>query len=415
MVYETRPERPMDVHRMRLLFAHPALLVGANHEGAIKAFRALVAACAGAGHDCEVVTIPESPRAHVDPREAAAEAARAWSATTSISPAVPLAVPRFSLTDRLPLAALRAGKGSVLQRALRVARIDLTFGALLRRRIRAFDPHYVVSENGAVDLRLLLALAGDRLALSVATTAGVPFGPRRAIRGWLPPPGLYGRVPKIFCASRHACDYLHEHARLDACLQPHVAYGRGPWADLGSFDGVVTMVNPAPHKGGGLFARLAQLLPRRRFRAVASYADVAPALARLRNVEIVAASDDVDAVLTGTGVLVVPSMWGEAFGMICVDAMLRGIPVVASDDGGLPEATLGVSRCIPTTPGRLRRRWNGALEFAPARNDPRPWLDALDHLGERARWTEASARSRTAARAWVEQLSIEPLTHHLAG
>ena len=41
--------------------------------------------------------------------------------------------------------------------------------------------------------------------------------------------------------------------------------------------------------------------------------------------------------LDGLRALVVPSVWYEAFGIVCVEALSRGIPVIASDIGGLGE------------------------------------------------------------------------------
>lgn len=43
------------------------------------------------------------------------------------------------------------------------------------------------------------------------------------------------------------------------------------------------------------------------------------------------------AFLDGATALVVPSVWYEAFGIVCVEALSRGIPVIASDIGGLGE------------------------------------------------------------------------------
>ena len=42
-----------------------------------------------------------------------------------------------------------------------------------------------------------------------------------------------------------------------------------------------------------------------------------------------------------------PSLWYEGFGLIVMEAMLRGIPVVASDSGGLREAKQGAGYLIP--------------------------------------------------------------------
>ena len=36
-----------------------------------------------------------------------------------------------------------------------------------------------------------------------------------------------------------------------------------------------------------------------------------------------------------------PSLWFEGFGLIAMEAMLRGLPVIASDSGGLEEAKAG--------------------------------------------------------------------------
>jgi hypothetical protein len=90
--------------------------------------------------------------------------------------------------------------------------------------------------------------------------------------------------------------------------------------------------------------------------------------------------------------------------------------VVVSDDGGLPEASLGVARVIPIVAGRLRRRWNGDLVFRAPPCPVEPWRDALEALlGDRARYEEESARVAAAARKWIDGLSIAPLVSHLSG
>jgi glycosyltransferase involved in cell wall biosynthesis len=390
---------------MRLLFAHPALLTAGVHEGAIKAFRALIAALHGAGHECEVVSAPSDTAPSVE----------SWSRICSIpSPDIERSPMRLALTAPLPLAEFRAGTGNAITRARRLVQMSIAFASVVRRRVAAFDPDWVVCENGTVDLRLMHALARGKLALNVATTASLPFGPRRATPWWRSSSAGHRRVRKVFCVSEYVRGYLRAHGGIEALFQPQVAYGRPPFVPCARFDGAITMLNPTLHKGGAIFAALAARLPDRAFRAIRSYSDVVPGLTRLPNVELVEAREDIDAVLEGTSVLVVPSMWGEGWGMVCIDAMLRGIPVLASDDGGLRESTLGVSPCIPTSPGQLRRRWNGDLDFHAPDVDPDRWEQALRALLlDRAAWQERSAASRTAALAYVEGLSIDPLCRYL--
>ena len=71
------------------------------------------------------------------------------------------------------------------------------------------------------------------------------------------------------------------------------------------------------------------------------------ALAQLSNVKLLDPSPNIDDIFARTKVLLVPSLWGEAFGQIVVEAMLRGIPVLASNAGGLPEAKLGIDYVLP--------------------------------------------------------------------
>lgn len=50
-----------------------------------------------------------------------------------------------------------------------------------------------------------------------------------------------------------------------------------------------------------------------------------------------AGRDDIDAELGDAWALVAPSLWAEPFGLAAVEAMVRGIPVIASETGGFSE------------------------------------------------------------------------------
>ena len=59
----------------------------------------------------------------------------------------------------------------------------------------------------------------------------------------------------------------------------------------------------------------------------------------------------------------------EAFGLVVIDAMLRGIPVIASTSGGLPEAKLGVDFIVPVT------MVSGPSSQEVPQQDIRPWKE----------------------------------------
>ena len=65
---------------------------------------------------------------------------------------------------------------------------------------------------------------------------------------------------------------------------------------------------------------------------------------------LLAPVDDINQLLDRTRVLLVPSLWAEARSRIILEAMLRGVPVMAADVGGIPEAMMGVPYLLPVRP-----------------------------------------------------------------
>lgn len=91
------------------------------------------------------------------------------------------------------------------------------------------------------------------------------------------------------------------------------------------------------------------------------------------NVELVGSlsRDQIPAFLGGARMLVVPSIWFEAFGIVCAEAMAYRLPVIASAMGGLPEVVdHGVTGlCVPPSePGPLADAittlWNDPVRAA---------------------------------------------------
>lgn len=107
----------------------------------------------------------------------------------------------------------------------------------------------------------------------------------------------------------------------------------------------VTFINPVPEKGRDLACEIARLCPDIPFDFVEGWPlspDQREALmARLeglRNVTLRPQQTDMRQVYGKSRILLVPSLWEEAFGRVVSEAQVSGIPVVASARGGLPEA-----------------------------------------------------------------------------
>ena len=290
-------------------------------------------------------------------------------------------------------------------------------------QLAAFDPDVIITSTddpGQLLFDVARRSLRARLVYLVRATIAVPFGPDSS----MPSPErteLLRHADAMVGVSEYVAGYVRQFSGLDAIHLPISLMEPVEARNLGRFDNpYVVMVNPCAVKGIDIFLALATRMPEIQFAAVPIWgtnaADLA-ALRRLPNITLLDPVDNIDHLLCRSRVLLVPSVWAEARSRIVVEAMLRGVPVIASDAGGLKEAKLGVPYLLPVN---LITHYRPALDenLVPVADVPQqdiaPWEGALQRLiSDRAHWDEIAASSRSAALEYAQTLSAEPFERFL--
>lgn len=167
----------------------------------------------------------------------------------------------------------------------------------------------------------------------------------------------------------------------------------------------VTLISPLPEKGIFFISRVISELSRQRddieFLIVEGRGDAAwldrtgLSILSLPNVKVLRGKTaDPRDFLAVTRILLMPSVWHETFGRSALEAMINGIPVVASDRGALPE-TLGNGGVVLPIPPRIQP--NTALLATP--QEAIPWVNAIIRLWDEEEHYRAISRMATASAA----------------
>ncbi len=388
--------------RLRILLAHNSLYFP-SHGGGDKSNRLLMEALTACGNQVEVLSRLETFGEAEEQRFLAELASR-----------------------DTPVQSVAEGVVEFMRNGVRVftSANNPKLRNLFTERITAFDPDVILcstDDPGALLLEVALRAPRARVVYLVRATVAVPFGPDCAFAN----PSkteMIGRVDSIIGVSEYVAEYVRRWSGFKAIHVPISLLEPGDYSAMGRFDNsFVLMVNPCAVKGVSIFAALAEAMPDLGFAAVPTWGTNADDLALLRghaNVRLFDPVDDIAELLRQTKVVLVPSVWAEARSRMVVEAMIRGIPVIASDVGGLHEAKLGVPYLLPVNPiqryhARVDANMVPVAEVPP--QDIGPWKDALRRLvSDREHYDDVSRRSREAALVYAESLNCRPLASHLA-
>lgn len=294
----------------------------------------------------------------------------------------------------------------------------------LIEQIRDFDPDWVLVSAEDPTQNLLdaaLKTIPSRIIYLAHTPQMFPFGPASLYPSKVRS-DLVGRSAAIVTISKFVANYIKEWTGYEAFVNHPPHFGSGPFPKLARFDeGYVLLMNVCAVKGLPILLGLARALPDIKFAALPGYGTTSSdreALSFLPNITLLNNAKNLDDILRQTRILLMPSLWTEGFGMAVVDAMLRGVPVLASNFGGLVEAKLGTDYLLPVRPiERFEDRLDENLLPVPIvpEQDIEPWRKALcSLLTNRELYEEQSRQARDVSMKFVTSLCIDPFENLLA-
>jgi len=290
---------------------------------------------------------------------------------------------------------------------------------LISSHIDSFKPTHVIF-NDSLSLKATSTILHGRdicRVFVIHCAEQLPFGP---YSGGLSESAcspkehdLLREVDGIWAVSRAIRDYAYEHGQLRATFLPH-----DPWTYLDEQTHqvpreynnwekqLVGMVNPSLVKGVTVLRQLAERLPHVNFVVWCSWAfedSVRTLLEAMPNIELRPTCRNMEEAWEQIKILLVPSLWFEAWGMVVTEAQLRGIPVVSSDSGALRESKLSLPYTIPVN--SLTGEHDEEGNYIVPDQNIEPWVKAIEKLQtDKDVYESVSSQARKVTTDWVTGL-----------
>ncbi len=146
----------------------------------------------------------------------------------------------------------------------------------------------------------------------------------------------------------------------------------------------ITLLHPYPHKGVEFFLELAREMPERTFLVAAgvgpNYKKIKPVLLSIPNIKLAAFTSSPQDLYRASRVVLVPSIWQEAFSRVILEAMCTGTPVITSGTGGMKQTGGAAAIHIPvySKTGEFNvKEWRSAIEALDDENHYRLIQDKM--------------------------------------
>ncbi len=293
----------------------------------------------------------------------------------------------------------------------------------LQKIIKKFQPDWIFISAEDPSQQLLKAIhevRSDNIIYLAHTPQLLPFGPESLYPG-KQRTELIGKSTQIVTISEYVSNYVKTHTGFSTFVNHPPHFGNGIFPKLASFDNeYVFMFNPCDVKGIKILLTLAKLLPEIKFAIVPGWGTT-PTDMRLMNevpnITIMENKESLNELLANVKILLMPTLWAEGFGMACTDAMLRGIPVLASQHGGLIEAKLETDYLIPINHIKEYKNEfneNSLPQAIVPEQEIEPWIKALKDLYySKEVYEKQSSIAKIKAEEFVSSLSVEPFIRNL--
>lgn len=263
----------------------------------------------------------------------------------------------------------------------------------LKEQIQDFSPDcLLVALEEPEQLLLETAIrACEAPVVGIAQTPSLlPFGPN----SFFPSPAkteLIKRTAAVIASSNFISKYICEWGGIEAKMIHMPVYGSPPFPHFKNYNSeFITIINPCHIKGIDIFLQIARKMPGFQFAAIPTWGTSEAdkkALLDISNMSILEPCSNIDLFLSRSRIILMPSIWMENFPLTIIESMVRGIPVIASNVGGIPEAKIKTDFLIPVKPIKdftFFKKSNGGREFNPIipKQDIEPWINSIKFLLE---------------------------------